>query len=273
MRPEYMTTTSSASSATTPRSCVIRMMAVPVSWRSVRIRSSTWAWMVTSSAVVGSSAISNWGSHASAMAIITRWRMPPDSLCGYSSMRRSGEGMRTRRSISIACARAASALTSRCARMPSISWSPMVKAGLSEVIGSWKIIAMRLPRRARISSGVSVARSLPSKRTVPALMRPWPLGSRPMMDSEVTLLPQPDSPTMPSVRPAATEKLTPSTAANSPPSSSRKLVRKAAHFEQRGHRALPPRRAWKRSISASITARSVMPAGRWRDGRQAVKGW
>ena len=31
-------------------------------------------------------------------------------------------------------------------------------------------------------------------------------------DSAVTLLPEPDSPTMPSVSPAATEKLTPSTA-------------------------------------------------------------
>ena len=30
-----------------------------------------------------------------------------------------------------------------------------------------------------------------------------------MMASAVTLLPQPDSPTMPSVRPAASEKLTP----------------------------------------------------------------
>ena len=35
--------------------------------------------MVTSSAVVGSSAISSFGSQASAMAIITRWRIPPDT--------------------------------------------------------------------------------------------------------------------------------------------------------------------------------------------------
>ena len=49
--------------------------------------------MVTSSAVVGSSAISNAGLHASAMAIMTRWRMPPDIWCGYSSTRCSGEGM------------------------------------------------------------------------------------------------------------------------------------------------------------------------------------
>ena len=37
---------------------------------------------VTSSAVVGSSAISSSGSLARAMAIITRWRWPPDSSCG-----------------------------------------------------------------------------------------------------------------------------------------------------------------------------------------------
>ena len=38
--------------------------------------------MVTSSAVVGSSAISSCGLQDSAMAIMTRWRMPPDSWCG-----------------------------------------------------------------------------------------------------------------------------------------------------------------------------------------------
>ena len=53
-------------------------------WRSRSERSSSRisAWMVTSSAVVGSSAISTRGSHAIAIAIITRWRMPPESWCG-----------------------------------------------------------------------------------------------------------------------------------------------------------------------------------------------
>ncbi len=37
---------------------------------------------VTSSAVVGSSAMNRSGSLASAMAIITRWRWPPESWCG-----------------------------------------------------------------------------------------------------------------------------------------------------------------------------------------------
>ena len=38
--------------------------------------------MVTSSAVVGSSAIRTSGLHESAMAIITRCRMPPENWCG-----------------------------------------------------------------------------------------------------------------------------------------------------------------------------------------------
>src|SRR5258706_10484097 len=61
---------------------------------------------VTSSAVVGSSAINSMGSQANAIAIMTRWRIPPESLCGYSSMRRSGEGIWTRRNRSIARSRA-----------------------------------------------------------------------------------------------------------------------------------------------------------------------
>ena len=48
------------------------------SFNSLRICACT----VTSSAVVGSSAISRSGSLASAMAIMTRWRWPPESWCG-----------------------------------------------------------------------------------------------------------------------------------------------------------------------------------------------
>ena len=82
MRPAYITAISSVTSATTPRSWVIITTAVSSSdcsfWISVRI----CAWTVTSSAVVGSSAISSLGSLISAMAIITRWRMPPENSCG-----------------------------------------------------------------------------------------------------------------------------------------------------------------------------------------------
>ncbi len=40
------------------------------------------AWMVTSSAVVGSSAITSFGLLAKASAISTRWHIPPESWCG-----------------------------------------------------------------------------------------------------------------------------------------------------------------------------------------------
>ncbi len=80
--PPYMTTTWSQVSATTPRSCVIRMTAELSSVRSSLISSRICACTVTSSAVVGSSAISSFGSQINAIAIITRCRMPPENWWG-----------------------------------------------------------------------------------------------------------------------------------------------------------------------------------------------
>ena len=57
-------------------------IAIPSFSRSSFISSRICAWTVTSSAVVGSSAISSFGLQASAIAIITRCRMPPDIWCG-----------------------------------------------------------------------------------------------------------------------------------------------------------------------------------------------
>ena len=111
LRPAYMTMTRSAISATTPRSWVMSTIAAPDAALESRIRSRICAWIVTSSAVVGSSAIRSFGLQASAMAIITRWRMPPESWCGYSRTRRSGSGMPT--SVSISTARALGRLLDR----------------------------------------------------------------------------------------------------------------------------------------------------------------
>ena len=77
--PMYITATRSAISAITPRSCVISRIAMPKSRCSAFISSRICAWMVTSSAVVGSSAMSSAGLHDSAIAIITRCRMPPEN--------------------------------------------------------------------------------------------------------------------------------------------------------------------------------------------------
>ncbi len=82
MRPAYMTTMWSARLATTPRSWVTRITAMRRSCCSCASRSRIWACTVTSNPVVGSSAMTRRGAQASAMAIITRWRMPPDSWKG-----------------------------------------------------------------------------------------------------------------------------------------------------------------------------------------------
>ena len=60
------------------------------------------AWIVTSSAVVGSSAISIGGSSERPIAIIARWRMPPENSCGYCRTRSSAAGMPTAFSSSTA---------------------------------------------------------------------------------------------------------------------------------------------------------------------------
>ena len=88
--PAYMTATRSARPAITPRSWVTRITDIPSRCRRSSISSRICFWIVTSSAVVGSSAISSLGSQASAMAIMTRCRIPPENWCGYSPSRSPG---------------------------------------------------------------------------------------------------------------------------------------------------------------------------------------
>ncbi|MNK87097.1 hypothetical protein D3C87_1070260 [compost metagenome] len=136
--------------------------------------------------------------------------MPPESWCGYSFTRRSGSGICTRRSISTARCSASARLAFWCSCTVSAICRPTVSTGFSEVIGSWKIIEMRLPRICRISRSLSCIRSVPRRRTAP-MWRPGGVGTSRRIESAVTLLPQPDSPTTPSVRPARTVYDTPST--------------------------------------------------------------
>ncbi len=81
-RPWRITTTRSAMSATTPKSWVMNSTPMRRSACSFWIRSRIWRCVVTSSAVVGSSASSSRGLFSSAIAIITRWRWPPESWNG-----------------------------------------------------------------------------------------------------------------------------------------------------------------------------------------------
>ena len=80
----------------------------------------TSAWVVTSSAVVGSSASSSRGSVSSAAAIMTRCSIPPDSSCGYCLSRRGPPSMPTWVSMSEARRLASAADTPRLVRSASV---------------------------------------------------------------------------------------------------------------------------------------------------------
>ena len=72
----------SARLACTAMSCVTKIIDEPISRWISRIIASTSFCTTTSSAVVGSSAMMNSGRQTVASAMVTRWRMPPDSSCG-----------------------------------------------------------------------------------------------------------------------------------------------------------------------------------------------
>ena len=93
--------------------------------------------MVTSSAVVGSSAMISVGLHARAMAIITRCRMPPESSCGYMVYTPSLLAMPTSASISSVRALTCSGVISGlCSLITSSTCIPMRNTGFKLVIGS-----------------------------------------------------------------------------------------------------------------------------------------
>ncbi len=200
-----MTAILSATSATTPRSCVIRMSPMLSSRWSSASRSMTWAWTVTSRAVVGSSAMMSEGSSAIAMAIMMRWRIPPENWCGKSPTRSRAAGMRTRSMSSMALARASPRDIPRCTTNISPSCCPTLSTGFSEESASWKIMAISWPRIRRRSSALSFSRSRSLKRISPPLIRPGGMSRMPMTAWAVTDLPEPDSPRTARVSPSATE--------------------------------------------------------------------
>ncbi len=193
--------------ATTPRSWVIQTTARPYSSRNRATSSRICCWMVTSSAVVGSSAMSSLGRGAIAQAISTRCRMPPDSWCGYRRMSLSGDGRPTSSSTSTARLRA-STVDHPCALRPSVTCLPMRITGFSELIGSWYTMPIFAPRTARREDSLSGTRSWPSSSTRPAVTEA-PVGSSPATLNAVNDLPEPDSPTTATVSPARTDRSTP----------------------------------------------------------------
>src|SRR5487761_1119310 len=128
-------------------------------------------------------------------------------------MRLAGAGMPTRPSSSTARARACFFVTVAWARIISATCHPTRYCGCRLDSGSWKIIPISAPRMRRSSELVAASRSLPSNLALPETRAPRVSPTIVWVD---TLLPEPDSPTMPSVRPASTVKLTPRTARSTP---------------------------------------------------------
>src|SRR3974390_3141212 len=147
----------------------------------------------------------------------------------------------------------------------------MVSTGLSEVIGSWKIIAMFLPRTSRIASSSSASRSRPASLTEPPAIRPGGSGTSRISDNAVMLLPQPDSPTIASVSCAPSVKLTPSTALTTPWRKS-KYVRKPSTSSKGGsfEISLATGRPVSRSLVVTVMARPSVAQPRIEDVAQRV---
>ena len=138
--------------------------------------------------------------------------MPPESWCGWRVSTLRASGMRTSSIMRSASAMASLRDFPWCRRMDSAICSPTVKTGLSDVIGSWNTMAMSAPRTWRICALLALARSSgpawrPRSSMEPLSIWPPPFSTRRISASEVTDLPEPDSPTTASVWPACTSKL------------------------------------------------------------------
>ena len=210
-----MTAISRQYRAASPRSCVISTIAIPRSAVIPASSSITVRCVVTSSPVVGSSAISSAGSHAIAIAIITRWHIPPDSSDGYAPIRRSGSRICTARNSASTRPRTPPPRSPVCARSTSPICRSTVRIGFSADRGFWKIIDIAPPRSRRNAPADARDTSSPRNRTHPPVIRPARSSSR-MIANDVTDFPDPLSPTIPSVPPASSTRLIPCSASTTP---------------------------------------------------------
>ena len=95
----------------------------------------------------------------------------------------------------------------RCSRSTSPICRPTVNTGFSDVIGSWKTNEISRPRTlAQLAT--RRARAGRARRSARPPITAAVGGSRRSSDSAVTLLPQPDSPTMPSTSPRLERRTT-----------------------------------------------------------------
>ena len=136
MRPSVSTATWSARSAASARSWVMKSTARPSSSCSWSTRSRMVFCTVTSSADVGSSAMSSDGRPAMAAAMRIRWSCPPESSCGKARAARSGSRMPTLASSSVVASRTSSRATPAWVRSANSTRRPTRCRGSSELSGS-----------------------------------------------------------------------------------------------------------------------------------------
>src|SRR5213594_483865 len=200
-------------SAMTLRSWEIKIIERSSSRLSRSRSSRICAWIMTSSAVTGSSAITIRGLHARAIAIITRCRMPPENSCGYSRARSRWIPTSSRSSPTRFIAASLSTLSWM--TIGSAIWSPIRFTGFSAFIAPWKMIEMCFHRIPRSWPSETFARSYPTYSIVPSTIFPFD-GRRRMIDRAAVVLPQPLSPASPRLSPSPKVKSTPSTARTVP---------------------------------------------------------
>ena len=133
--------------------------------------------------------------------------MPPDSSCGYGRGARCGDGMPTRSSSSTGLAACRPLLMPRCWRSVSAIWLADREDGVQAghgILEDHRDLARRATRAARDSARRAASR--PSKLDRPADDRARARARAGAASGSVTLLPEPDSPTSPSVSPASHDR-------------------------------------------------------------------
>ena len=162
-RPAYMTTTRSASSAMSPRSCVMRMIAACVCSCAALMHLDDLRLdgdVERGRRLVGDEHARVVGHrHRDHRALAHPARELVRVLIDAPLGERDADALEQLDRALPRCARPS--CPGLCVRTASEIWSPIVKTGFSDVIGSWKIIAISPPRRSRSSFFGIFSRSWP----------------------------------------------------------------------------------------------------------------
>ena len=265
--PAYITATSSQTSATTPRSWVIRMIAAPLARlqfahqvEDLRLQGD----VERGGRLVGDQQARVAGQRhrdhdALAHAAGELVRIFVDALLGRGDVHAAQQ-------LDGALAR----LPPRAAAMAQDRLDDLVADGEARIERGHRLledhgepVAAQVAQRVASGRRADRSRRSGSRRETSADC----FGSSPMMASEVTLLPQPDSPTSPSVAPLATREIDAVDGMRGAAVVAVEERRAGPRSRSAGLRVMPcpPSAA---SMPASMTARSVIPAGFSRVGRK-----